>query len=92
MRGKIKELRKKIEKLREADLSQKAVFIAPKPEGYVIGKFDDYEEAKKEAKRVARELNLHDATWLEELNDEVPKPPFFVVVGEFEAWIEEVED
>ena len=54
MRGRINELRKKIEKLREADLSRKSVFIAHQPEGYVIGKFDDYEEAKKEAKRVAR--------------------------------------
>lgn len=99
MRGRINRLRKKLEELRKENyrfengrLIQKSVFIAPKPEGYVIGKFDDYEEAKKEAKRVARELNIHDGTWLDELDDEAPRPPFFVVVGEIEAWIEEVKD
>lgn len=92
-------LRKKLEELRKVNfrfengrLIQKSVFISSKPEGKVVGEFDDYEEAKREARRVARELDLPDGSWMDELEPvEVMESPFFVVVGEVEVWLEEVK-
>ena len=77
------------------EISRYAVFISSEPCGRVFGRFDSLDKAKEEAKRVSRDLDIPDLSWLFELPDSddenvQAKPPFFVVVGEVKSWIEEV--
>jgi hypothetical protein len=91
LRKRLEELRKVNFRFEDGRLIQRSVFISNKPEGKVVGEFDDYEEAKREARRVARELDLPDGSWMDELEPKAIDPPFYVVVGEVKVWLEEVE-
>jgi len=101
----MRDIVKKLEKLeslkrkfdwKSGEITQLAVFISSEPQGKTIGKFDDLDEAKRECKRIARDFDIPNMSWLFELPDSddenvQAKPPFFVVVDEIKSWVEEVK-
>ena len=100
----MRDIAKKLEKLesvnkrnfnwKPGEITQLAVFISSEPQGKTIGKFDDLDEAKRECKRIARDFDVPNMSWLFELPDGEENvqldPPYFVVIGEVKSWIEEV--
>ena len=101
MRDIVRKIDKMENKIKKENFSWKpnkirrvAVFIANEPQGKVIGQYDNLNEARRECRRVARDLDIPNMSWLFELPDGEenvqPDPPYFVVVGEVKSWIEEV--
>lgn len=99
MRG-ISDLKKRLEKLEKRKGKQYpyldedgyfvnlSVQISDKPDGEVVGRFDNLDEAKKFAKLIARKHNIG-LSWL--IDSYSGSAPYYVIIDEERAKVVEVE-